>query len=146
MPEAYKFIGLGIWRGDQFFYYGDFLEDKEMVSQLSFDWEENVVKFQLLKIGYNEYSEGGIYIGTGAGNFGQIFFYKNSLYRAQEEEVFKMADSFEELMECSDVYGVQFDGSGSVYSKLEINLPDNIDELKLPWETPTVPTHPQPEQ
>jgi hypothetical protein len=128
-PDGFKYIGFGINKRGQLIYFGNFLEVEEMKTQLTFDWEDYVKKFQLLKIGYNEYSEGGIYMGLNDENFGQIFHYKNHLEIAENEEIIKIANSFDEFMENAEVYGVNFDENGnSIYTMLKIDVPKSLVE------------------
>jgi hypothetical protein len=129
-PDGFKYIGFGIKKSNQLIYFGDFIEVEEMKIQLTMDLENYVKKYQLLKIGYNEYTEGGMYIGLSNKNFGQIFFYRNYLGIAKNEEIVKVANSFDQLMSNAEVYGVNFDRYGnSIYTRLKISVPENVDVL-----------------
>lgn len=126
---GFNLVGFGIEKDGQFTYFGDLLSVEEMDAQLKFDWEDYVMKFQLLKIGDSVYTEGGVYMGLNGGNFGQIFHYINYIEVAQNDEIIKMADSFDELMENAEVYGISLDeNDSSIFTKLNTDVLKSLEE------------------
>lgn len=68
---------------------------KEGIREGQYDYD---IKHCLLKIGDNNIPEGGIYLGYGKGNFNQVFSYYTWTNMAENEEVVKIANTFEDCI------------------------------------------------